>query len=164
MFINRSAVMFNSYTNGKNVEKIVNSMVSTIDKAEMDRDLAKFKQDQKYYTNSCPDNNGFSRDGSCLKKWANDRDPKVLQEYQEEFGLSGTVSVSIGATGNGTVLMEGMKLPSASFKGKFFGGVKMELKAVPDAGAVFTGWSDGVTDNPRLVSPTDGSSFTAKFQ
>ena len=164
MFINRSAVMFNSYTNGKNVEKIVNSMVSTIDKAEMDRDLAKFKQDQKYYTNSCPDNNGFSRDGSCLKKWANDRDPKVLQEYQEEFGLSGTVSVSIGATGNGTVLMEGMKLPSASFKGKFFGGVKMELKAVPDAGAVFTGWSDGVTDNPRLVSPTDGASFTAKFQ
>ena len=164
MFINRSAVMFDSYTNGKNVEKIVNSMVSKIDKAEMDRDLAKFKQDQRYYTNSCPDNNGFSRDGSCLKKWANDRDPKVLQEYQEEFGLSGTVSVSIGATGNGTVLMEGMKLPSASFKGKFFGGVKMELKAVPDAGAVFTGWSDGVTDNPRLVSPTDGSSFTAKFQ
>ena len=164
MFINRSAVMFNSYTNGKNVEKIVNSMVSKIDKAEMDRDLAKFKQDQRYYTNSCPDNNGFSRDGSCLKKWANDRDPKVLQEYQEEFGLSGTVSVSIGATGNGTVLMEGMKLPSASFKGKFFGGVKMELKAVPDAGAVFTGWSDGVTDNPRLVSPTDGASFTAKFQ
>ena len=164
MFINRSAVMFDSYTNGKNVEKIVNSMVSKIDKAEMDRDLAKFKQDQRYYTNSCPDNNGFSRDGSCLKKWANDRDPKVLQEYQEEFGLSGTVSVSIGATGNGTVLMEGMKLPSASFKGKFFGGVKMELKAVPDAGAVFTGWSDGVTDNPRLVSPTDGASFTAKFQ
>ena len=164
MFINRSAVMFDSYTNGKNVEKIVNSMVSKIDKAEMDRDLAKFKQDQRYYTNSCPDNNGFSKDGSCLKKWANDRDPKVLQEYQEEFGLSGTVSVSIGATGNGTVLMEGMKLPSASFKGKFFGGVKMELKAVPDAGAVFTGWSDGVTDNPRLVSPTDGSSFTAKFQ
>lgn len=164
MFINRSAVMFDSYTNGKNVEKIVNSMVSKIDKAEMDRDLAKFKQDQRYYTNSCPDNNGFSKDGSCLKKWANDRDPKVLQEYQEEFGLSGTVSVSIGATGNGTVLMEGMKLPSASFKGKFFGGVKMELKAVPDAGAVFTGWSDGVTDNPRLVSPTDGASFTAKFQ
>ena len=164
MFINRSAVMFDSYTNGKNVEKIVNSMVSKIDKAEMDRDLAKFKQDQRYYTNSCPDNNGFSRDGSCLKKWANDRDPKVLQEYQEEFGLSGTVSVSIGATGYGTVLMEGMKLPSASFKGKFFGGVKMELKAVPDAGAVFTGWSDGVTDNPRLVSPTDGASFTAKFQ
>ncbi len=168
LFINRSAVIFNSYTNAKNVEKIVNEMVSKIDNAEMDRDLAKFKQDQQYYHNSCPDNNGFSKDGGCLKKWANDRDPKVIQEYLEEFGLSGTISVSIKSSGKGTVLMEGMKLPGGSsestdFKGKFFGGNKMELTAVPAAGAVFTGWSDGVTDNPRLVTPKDGDTFTAKF-
>ena len=161
LFINRSAVIFNSYTNGKNVEKIVNDMVSKIDDAEMTRDLQKFKQDQKWYENSCHD--GFSRTGSCLKQWANERDPKVLQEYQEEFGLSGTVSVSIKANGNGAVLMEGMNLPSKDFKGKFFGGVKMELKAVPAEGATFTGWSDGVNDNPRMVSPSDGASFTANF-
>ena len=39
----------------------------------------------------------------------------------------------------------------------------MELKAVPDDGATFTGWSDGVNDNPRIVSPKDGDTFTAKF-
>ena len=161
LFINRSAVIFNSYTNGKNVEKIVNDMVSKIDDAEMTRDLQKFKQDQKWYENSCHD--GFSRTGSCLKQWANERDPKVLQEYQEEFGLSGTVSVSIKANGNGAVLMEGMTLPSKDFKGKFFGGVKMELKAVPAEGATFTGWSDGVNDNPRMVESKDGASFTANF-
>ena len=161
LFINRSAVMLNSYTNGNNVEKIVNSMVSKIDDAEMSRDLEKFKQDQKWYKNSCGE--GFSRTGSCLKSWAKERDSKVLQEYQEEFGLSGTISVTIAASGKGSVLMEGMKLPSASYKGKFFGGVKMELKAVPDDGATFTGWSDGVNDNPRIVSPKDGDTFTAKF-
>jgi hypothetical protein len=98
-----------------------------------------------------------------LKSWAKERDPKVLQEYQEEFGLSGMISVSLKANGNGAVLMEGMTLPSKDFKGKFFGGVKMELKAVPAEGATFTGWSDGVNDNPRIVSPKDGDSFTANF-
>ena len=161
LFINRSAVMLNSYTNGNNVEKIVNSMVSKIDEAEMNRDLEKFKQDQKWYKNSCGD--GFSKTGSCMKSWAKERDQKVLQEYQEEFGLSGTMSVTIAASGKGSVLMEGMKLPSASYKGKFFSGVKMELKAVPDDGATFTGWSDGATENPRIVSPKDGDTFTAKF-
>ena len=162
LFINRSAVIFNSYTNGNNVEKIVNSMVSKIDDAEMTRDLQKFKQDQKWYENSCHE--GFSRTGSCLKSWAKERDPKVLQEYQEEFGLSNMISVSLKANGNGDVLMEGMTLPSKDFKGKFFGGVKMELKAVPAEGATFTGWSDGVNDNPRIVTPKDNDSFTANFQ
>ena len=162
LFINRSALMFDSYTNGKNVEKIVDAMVSKIDDAEMSRDLEKFKQTEKGYRNFCGD--GFSKTGSCLKKWAKDRDGSVIRDYQEEFGLSGTASVSITASGNGTVLMEGAKLPSKNFKGKFFVGVKMELKAVPDNGAVFAGWSDGVTDNPRLVDVKDGASFTAQFK
>jgi len=162
MFINRSALMFNSYTNGKNVEKIVDAMVATIDNNEMTRDLEKFKQDQKWYENAC--HKGFDRTGSCMKEWAGKRDPKVIEEYQEEFGLTGTASVSIKATGNGYVLMEGAKLPSKDFKGKFFVGNAILLTAVPESGASFIGWSDGVTDNPRLVAPTEGASFTATFQ
>ena len=161
MFINRSALIFNSYTNAKNVGKVVDAMVATIDNNEMTRDLAKFKQDQKWYENSC--GHGFDRTGSCMKDWASKRDPKVIQEYQDEFGVGEMISVSLNATGNGAVLMEGANLPSQSFKGKFFSGNPILLTAVPAAGAVFTGWSDGVTDNPRLVTPKDGDSFTAKF-
>ncbi|MBQ3779536.1 MAG: CotH kinase family protein [Fibrobacter sp.] len=163
MFINRSAVMFTSYTNGKNVEKVVDAMVATIDNNEMTRDLEKFKQDQKWYKNSCGD--GFSRTGSCLKSWAASRDSKVIQEYEEEFGLSGTASVTIGATGKGTVLMEGAALPNGAttYKGKFFVGNPILLTATPSAGATFTGWSDGVAENPRLVEPKEGATFTATF-
>ena len=164
MFINRSAVMFNSYTNGKNVEKIVDAMTSKIDAQEMERDLAKFKQNEKYYSNSC--GKGFDKTGSCLKTWAAKRDSKVIEEYQEEFGLSGTATVTIAASGSGTVLMEGAALPggATSYKGKFFVGNPILLTAVPGAGASFIGWSDGVADNPRLVEPTEGATFTAKFQ
>lgn len=164
MFINRSAVLFNSYTNGANVEKIVNSMTSKIDAQEMERDLAKFKQNEKYYSNSC--GKGFDKTGSCLKEWASKRDSKVIQEYEEEFGLSGMASVTIAASGSGTVLMEGAALPNGAttYKGKFFVGNPILLTAVPGAGASFIGWSDGVADNPRLVEPTEGATFTAKFQ
>ena len=62
-----------------------------------------------------------------------------------------------------------MKLPgstdkSTSYKGTFFGGVQMELTAVPAAGAVFAGWSDGATENPHLVTPADGMTITASFK
>jgi hypothetical protein len=162
MFINRSALMFNNYTNGANVEKVVDAMVATIDASQMTRDLEKFKQDQKWYENSCGD--GFSKTGSCMKSWAVKRDSKVINEYLEEFGLSGTISVTVAASGSGQVLIEGAKLPSFPYTGKFFAGNKMELTAVSNGSAVFTGWDDGNTDNPRIVSPTDGATYTATFK
>ena len=102
-----------------------------------------------------------------MKEWAEKRDPKVIQQYEEEFDVSGMVSVSIKASGKGQVLMEGMTLPSKSestdYTGKFFAGNPILLTAVPTDGSVFTGWSDGETENPRLVNPVDGASYTAKF-
>lgn len=162
MFINRSAVMFNSYTNSANVTKVVDAMVATIDDNEMTRDLAKFKQDQRWYENAC--HKGFDKTGSCMKDWAASRDSKVIQEYQEEFGLGDMVTVTISASGNGSILMDGMKLPSTSYKGRFFAGNTMELTAMPAAGAVFAGWSDGVADLTRTVTIADGLSIQANFK
>jgi hypothetical protein len=73
------------------------------------------------------------------------------------------ITVNINASGSGTVLVDGMKLPSTSYAGKFFSGNAMELTAVPASGAVFTGWVDGNKDNPRIVTPTSGATYTANF-
>ena len=110
----------------------------------------------------------FDKDGSHLKKWASERDGKVLAEYQEEFGVGDLVTVTISSTG-GSVLMEGMTLPGSTsdatnYKGKFFTGLAMELTAVPAEGGVFSGWSDGVTDVTRLVTITDGLTISAQFK
>ena len=74
------------------------------------------------------------------------------------------VNVTISANGNGSILMDGMKLPSSSYKGKFFAGNTMELTAMPAAGAVFAGWSDGVADLTRTVTIADGLSIQANFK
>ena len=143
MFINRSCVMLNSYLNSKNVSTIVDQMVATIPEEEKKRDVEKFKQDEMYY----PD--GFDWRGTHLKSWASERDAKVISEYKSEFKLEDMVNVTITADGAGSVLMEGMNLPSSSYKGKFFKGMQMVLSAVPNAGSVLGSWSG--------CTPVDGT-------
>jgi len=110
----------------------------------------------------------FDTDGSKMAAWAKERDPVVWQQYESEFGTSGSATVTISSTG-GIVLMEGMNLPgntvnSTNYSGKFFGGVQMELTAMPVGGTIFSGWSDGSTENPHLVTVTDGLTISATFK
>lgn len=168
LFINRSCAMWDGYLNSSRISKVVNDMVATIPESEKDRDLEKFKQNEKYY----PD--GFDWKGDNLKSWASKRDGQIAQEYADEFlgsdglDLGGSlVTVKINAEGDGTVLMEGMHLPGTSvptkYSGKFFKGMEMQLEAVAGSG-VFTGWSDGVKDPVRIVTVADGATFTAVFK
>ncbi len=161
LFLNRSAIMLQNNLNGANVTRVVDAMTATIDTAEISRDMKKFKQDEMYYKNSC--GKGFSKTGSCLKDWCMTRDTTVIDDYKNEFGVKGMITVNINASGSGHVLVEGKAVP-ATYAGKFFSGVAMELTAEPTNGGVFTGWDDGVTQNPRLVAPTDGVTYTALFK
>ncbi len=167
LFVNHASVMLTNYLNATNVAKVVDAMASTLVASETSRDLEKFKQDERYYQNSC--GNGFSISGSCMKEWATSRDATIRSEYREEFGLSSDIKVSIASNGSGVVLMDGMNLPgstasSTKYSGSFFGGVQMELTAVPAAGSMFAGWSDGSTENPHIVTPVDGMTITATFK
>ena len=72
--------------------------------------------------------------------------------------------MTIAASGNGEVLLEDLRLPSKNDSAKFFNGVQMKLTAVATNGSVFAGWDDGSTENPRIVSPTNGVTYTANFK
>ena len=64
--------------------------------------------------------------------------------------------------------MDGMALPSANYKGKFFAGNAMVLTAIPTAGAIFGGWTgcEPVPDVPEqcIAAVADGASITATFK
>lgn len=162
LFINHAAIMFQNYVNAANVAKVTDYMASTLVESETKRDLDKFGQKDRYYQNSC--GNGFSVSGSCMKSWAEDRDGVVWNEYTSEFGLGAPIEVTIAASGAGVVLVDDMSLPSATYKGKFFGGNAMLLTALPSGSAVFKQWKDGSRENPRLVTPKGGESYEAEFQ
>lgn len=161
MFANRAAVLYTTYLNSARVTAATDAMTAKIPVAEMERDMEKFPRDIYWYRNSC--GNGFETDGACIKTWAAARDSSIRQDFYDEFGFNGQISVSISTQGRGHVLLDGMKLPGASYTGKFFNGNKMQLTAVSDGGT-FSGWEDGTADNPRLVTPAEGSSFYAIFK
>ena len=162
VFLNHSAMMLDKYLNGEKVAQVIDAMVGKIPTTEMDRDLNHFKQNEKYYQNSCGD--GFSRTGSCLKQWASERDTKVLNEYKGEFDVGDMVTVTISVEGNGTVVMDEIKMSGTKYTGKFFNGVKMDLTATPTNGGVFEAWSDGETSPTRTVTISEGLTLSAKFK
>ena len=158
LFINRSAILFQNYVNSNRVKATLEAMAQTLNSDETTRDLD--EMERRDYYNACGDK--FSISGSCMKTWATNRDGTVISDYKQKFGLGDMITVNIKASG-GSVLVDGMKLPSSSYAGQFFSGNAIELTAVPAAGGMFTGWSDGVTDNPRIVTPAAGATYTANF-
>ncbi len=160
LFINHAAVLFDYYLNGRNFTKVVDEIVASLGPSEIQRDLAMYDRDP--YRNVC--GNGFSISGSCMKQWVNERDASVRREFQEEFHLAGDIQVTIASNGNGRVLLDGLKLPESFYTGKFFGGNAMLLTATPMGGATFVSWEDGSTENPRLVLPSNGSTYQASFK
>ncbi len=158
LFINRSAILFQNYVNSNRVKATLEAMAQTLNSDETTRDLD--EMERRDYYNACGDK--FSISGSCMKTWATNRDGTVISDYKQKFGLGDMITVNINASG-GSVLVDGMKLPSSSYAGQFFSGNAIELTAVPAAGGMFTGWSDGDTDNPRIVTPAAGATYTANF-
>jgi hypothetical protein len=73
------------------------------------------------------------------------------------------VNVSINVSGSGSVTVDGMKLPSTNYQGKFYSNNELLLTAVPSNGAIFAGWSDGSTENPHKYTP-NGQPITAQFK
>ncbi|MCQ2092384.1 MAG: CotH kinase family protein [Fibrobacter sp.] len=157
MFLNRAALLYQNYVNFNNVSKTVDKMVASMSSSEIERDQDKFHPHGTDY-------GSFSKDGQVFKDWAEGRDQDIYKEYQDEFGLSGMVSVTIAAEGSGSVFVEGASLPKSKFAGKFFAGNSIKLEAVAEMGFEFDGWSDGEKSEVRIVSPTDGATYTAKFK
>ena len=154
LFVNHSAVMLDHYLSYEKVAEATDRMTATIPSAEMDRDMKKYPRNE----------HSFDKTGSTLKSYASSRTSTVRNEYRTEFRLGVDIAVTIGSTGNGYVLLDGMKLPSTNYTGKFFYGNDMLLTAIPTGGSTFDGWADGNKDNPRLVSPSSGDEFIAKFK
>jgi hypothetical protein len=156
LFINNACILLNSYLTYEKVQSTVQSMMATIPSSEQQRDEQRWPRNQANFK--------WDPTGNTLIAYAKNRGEKIKQEMVERFDLESEVTVKIGVSGNGSVLVDGMKLPSNNYQCKFFTNNELQLTAVAGAGAVFTGWSDGSTENPHKVTPTAGMTITAQFR
>ena len=156
LFINNACILLNSYLTYEKVQSTVQSMMATIPSSELQRDEQRWPRNQANFK--------WDPTGNTLIAYAKNRGEKIKQEMVERFDLESEVTVKIGVSGNGSVLVDGMKLPSNNYQCKFFTNNELQLTAVAGAGAVFTGWSDGSTENPHKVTPSEGLNISAQFR
>jgi len=155
-FINQGCILLNDYLTYEKVQKAVQNQLAMIPSSEQSRDEQRWPRTQAKYN--------WSPSGADILRFAQNRTQTFRQELANYFGLQSDASVTIAASGSGTILADGMRLPSSNYQGKFFAGVDMILTAIPEPGRVFSGWSDGSTENPRKVQLTNGANFTAVFK
>ncbi|WP_290738311.1 CotH kinase family protein [Fibrobacter sp. UBA3718] len=155
LFINNACILLDNYLTYENVQKKVQEMMAAIPASEQQRDQQRWPRNQGNFR--------WSPDGSDLIQYAQNRTQTVRQEMEQYFGLQNAVNVSINVSGSGSVLVDGMKLPKSNYQGKFYAGNDLLLQAVPSNGSVFTGWSDGSTENPHKYTP-NGQPITAQFK
>ena len=154
LFVNHSAVMLDYYLNYDKLVAATDAMTATIPASEMARDMQKYPRNE----------HSFDMTGATLKAYAASRTATVRNEYRTEFGLGEDITVTIGWTGKGKVLLDKMTLPTNNYTGKFFAGNNMLLYAVAQDGGAFESWNDGSVINPRLVTPEEGSKYIAIFK
>lgn len=156
LFINQGCILLNDYLTYEKVQKAVQNQLNMLPSSEQSRDQQRWPRNQAKYN--------WSPSGADILRFAQNRTQTFRQEMANYFGLSGEANVSINVSGSGSVLVEGMKLPSSNYQGKFFTGMEMEITAVPSNGSVFSNWSDGQTQNPRKIQINGQTSITANFK
>ena len=156
LFINQGCILLNDYLTYEKVQKAVQNQLNMLPSSEQSRDQQRWPRNQAKYN--------WSPSGADILRFAQNRTQTFRQEMANYFGLSGEANVSINVSGSGSVLVEGMKLPSSNYQGKFFTGMEMEITAVPSNGSVFSNWSDGQTQNPRKIQINGQTNITATFK
>lgn len=155
LFINNACILLDNYLTYERVQQKVQEMMAAIPASEQQRDQQRWPRNQGSFR--------WSPDGSDLIQYAQNRTQTVRQEMEQYFGLQNAVNVSINVSGSGSVTVDGMKLPKSNYQGKFYADNDLMLTAVPSNGAIFAGWSDGSTENPRKFTP-NGQPITAQFK
>ena len=156
LFINQACILLNDYLTYEKVQQAIKKQLDMLPSSERSRDEQRWPRTQAKYN--------WSPEGADILRFAQNRTETFRQELATYFGLQGETNVTIAASGSGTVLVDGMRLPSSNYQGKFFTGVDMVLTAIPESGRIFDGWTDGNNENPRKVQVSNGANFTAKFK
>ena len=152
-FVNRMSALLSM-----NFEK--SRVLARIDKM-MDEISAEVERDQERWGHSASWMESVLDD---MKEFAENREAELLAEMQEFFGLGEFVPVTLAATGNGRVLVDGLPLDTPTMKITFFKGTPVTVSAEGVSGGIFTGWSDGVTDATRTIMPEEVDALTANFK
>ena len=152
-FINRFCVLLSMNFSADRLVKRIDELQSQV-QAEVARDAEFWNYDAA----------SMSSNLEKIKSFAQTRQQTIMSEMQQYFSLGETASVTLSAQGSGKIAVHNLPLDQSSMSVNFFRDVPVTVTAMPNAGAVFGGWSDGAQEATRTFNPGEVATVTATFK
>jgi hypothetical protein len=147
-FINRFSLLLATYFSPETVEARINALMAPIE-SEIEFDQARWRHSASSMNTQLANIRNFGRSRAA-----------ALQGEMEAFfkigGGAVDLTVSCGGNGSGSVLIHNLPIRGGAATFKAYPAAPVVLKAVPNAGARFERWSDGVMDAERVVTVAGG--------
>ena len=152
-FINRFCVLLSMNFSADRLLKRIEELQSQV-QAEVAGDAAFWGYDEA----------SMSSNLEKIKSFAQTRQQTIMSEMATFFSLGDPTPVTLSTQGSGHILVHNLALDQSSMAVNFFRDVQVTVTAVPNTGAVFGGWSDGVQEATRTFTPGEVTSVTATFK
>lgn len=151
-FQNRLCDLLNTVFDPANALKIIDSLAQHIS-PEIPNEVARWTNSEAKWKENV----------ELMRNFARQRAGIVFNQTKNYFQLGGISDVKLEVnTGSGKVIINSVVPKSYPWTGKYFTGVPVSIKAVPDAGYIFVGWTDSSLpqkeemtlslDGPRTLS------------
>ena len=152
-FINRFCVLLAMNFSADRLVKQIDDLQSQV-QGEMNRDIEFWGFDASSYSSNL----------ERIKSFAQSRQQTIMSEMQQYFSLGESAAVTLSSQGSGKILVHNLALDQSSMAVNFFRDVPVTVTAEANAGAVFSGWSDGVQEATRTFNPGEVTTITATFK
>jgi hypothetical protein len=94
---------------------------------------------------------------NTIRSFASSRPAQMQSEIGQFFSLSNPVDFTVSKEGSGEIFVHNLRVPNGGATFKAYASVPVVLRAVPNSGVGFVGWSDGVTARERTVTVASGA-------
>jgi len=152
-FINRFSLLLATQFTPERVGARIDALMAPI-ASEIPRDQARWRHNASRMNTQL----------NTIRNFGNTRGAQMQREIETFFKLSGAVDFTVSASGGGKVFIHGLQAPNGNVTFKAYPSTPIVVKAVPDPGKVFYGWSDGaVGDMERTVTVNESMTLEARF-
>lgn len=152
-FINRFCVLLSMNFSAERLLKRIEELQSQV-QAEISGDATFWGYDEA----------SMSSNLEKIKNFAQTRQQTIMSEMAAFFTLGDPTPVTLSTQGSGHIQVHNLTVDQSSMAVNFFRDVPVTVTAVPNTGAVFGGWSDGVQEATRTFTPGEVTSITATFK
>lgn len=152
-FINRMTTLLTMNFEPTRIQNRINALMAEIE-SEIPRDQKRWKLSSSWMNTQL----------KKIESFAKDRPQVIVSELKTFFGLGKVIPVTLSAKGPGRILVHNLPLDTSSKTVQFFEGTPVLLTALPDAGGIWSGWSDGDMSQTRWIFPEEISEIAAQFR